>query len=163
MFLGNKTGHRFRSHARGFYCWPEFPAGSILVQIVDMARPPYKPTAADRRKVAVAAAGGMAHEDIALALGIARGTLLKHFDQELSTGAAEKRLAILNQLYATGMKGNVAAMKAYLAASPEIGAPAPEAEKPVKKGKKEQADDDAKTAQVGTEWGDLLPGATVRH
>ena len=49
----------------------------------------------------------MAHEDIALALGIARGTLLKHFDQELSTGAAEKRLAILKTRRRRGASATV--------------------------------------------------------
>jgi hypothetical protein len=122
-----------------------------------MARPPFKPTAAMRRKVAVAAGGGMAHEEIALALGISRNTLTKHFDAELSMGACAKRMEALDAMFKAAKGGNVTAQKAYVAMTPKLSAPAPDAQ--AKTGKKEQAQADAKVAQVGSDWESLLPGS----
>lgn len=125
-------------------------------------RPEYAPTKAQRDRVAIAAGGGMAHEEIALGLGISRTTLLKHFRLELSVGAYEKRLEVLQAMFKSAKGGNVAAQKAYVGLTPALSAPPAEAEQAEKtpaKGKKEQAKEDAVTAQVGTEWGDLLPGA----
>jgi hypothetical protein len=130
-----------------------------------MARPSFKPTAIQRRNVAIVAAGGMAHEDIAVALQISRNTLEKHFKAELSAGTAQKRMEILLSLFRAGKKGNVSAQKAFLAFVPTIGAPSakqPGTDIPVKEpkaepiGKKEQAQKDAVTAHVGTGWDDLL-------
>jgi hypothetical protein len=118
-------------------------------------RPPHQPTAATRRKVTNAAAGGMAHEEIALALGIHRHTLAKYYEHELSSGAMNRRAEVLDAMVRTALKGNVAAQKALLAMTPALAAPPAEAEKPL--GKKEQANADAKTAADGTEWADLLP------
>lgn len=125
-----------------------------------MARPPFKPTAAMRRKVAVAAGGGMSHEEIALALGISRNTLTKHFDAELSSGACSKRMEALDAMFKAAKGGNVTAQKAYIATVPKISAPAPEQTKPTKTGKKEKAQADATTAQVGSDWENLLPSGT---
>lgn len=134
-----------------------------------MARPTYKPTAADRRKVAIAAGAGLSHEEIAIGLGIARNTLEKHFEAELSHGAYAKRLEVLMAMHAAAKRGNVAAQKAYTslpmpraAATPlpadEAGAPKTKA---AAKGKKEQAHADAIGAQAGTDWQDLLPGSSA--
>ena len=120
-------------------------------------RPEFKPTPAMRRKVANAKGGGMPNEEIALALGISRNTLEKHFKEELSTGASQKRLDVLDALHRAALKGNVAAAKAFLSAGPVLeinSAEKPRAEPKV--GKKEQAERDAKTAHQGTEWADLL-------
>lgn len=123
-------------------------------------RPAFNPTPAMRRKVATAAAGGMAHEEIAVALGICRNTLAKHFENELSTGAHQKRMDVLDAMARAALKGNVSAAKAFLAATPMLAAPPAEPEKPV--GKKEQANRDATTAAAGTEWDDLIgSGANV--
>lgn len=128
-----------------------------------MARPPFKPTTVQRQHVAVAAAGGMAHEEIAQALGIARNTLEKHFTIELSSGAHKRRLSWLLAMDKAARGGNVAAQKALLSTSPTpLAPPSPvgqtvPAEKPAKLGKKEQANADAVGAQAGTEWSDLLP------
>lgn len=122
-------------------------------------RPGFKPTAALRRKVAIAAGGGMSHEEIALGLGISRPTLEKHFEHELSVGAYEKRLETLEALHRAAKKGNVAAIKAYGAMTPRAAVTPLEPEKPAPKpeGKKEQQNAEARIAQVGTEWEELLP------
>lgn len=100
----------------------------------------------------------MAHEAIAQALGISRNTLEKHFNHELTTGAFKKRLEALDALHRQAKKGNVAAIKAYTASLPGAIAPtAPKPEKAPKLGKKEQQQQEALTAQIGTEWQDLLP------
>ena len=112
-----------------------------------------------RQKVAIAAGGGMAHESIALALGIARNTLEKHFAHELSAGAYQKRLDVLLAMHAAAKKGNVAAAKVYAALEPHLIAPpigseagagapapapaaAPAPAKPAPVGKKAQAQAD---------------------
>jgi hypothetical protein len=126
-------------------------------------QPSHQPTAVLRKKVAVAAGGGMSHEEIALGLGISRNTLAKHYEHELSIGAYEKRLEALGAMHKSAKKGNVAAQKAYLALTPRASAPPVQppdgTAKPPEVGKKEQANRDAVTAAAGTDWNDLLPGA----
>ena len=125
-------------------------------------RPEFKPTAAQRRQVSIAAGGGMSHEEIAIALGIARGTLEKHFEDELCAGAMKRRLEVIVAMHTAAAKGNVSAQRAYLERQPQLGLPplpekgAGDAKAP-KLGKKEQAEADAKTAAAGTDWQDLLP------
>lgn len=130
-----------------------------------MARPEFKVTDALRRQVAVAAGGGMSHEEIALAIGCSRNTLEKHFEAELSEGALKRRFEVMQAMHAAAKKGNVAAAKFYLAAPPQASAP-PEkpAEAPAEKlGKKEQADRDAQSAAQGTSWGSILtPGTPIQ-
>lgn len=110
----------------------------------------------------------MTHEQIALALGIARNTLEKYFEVELSTGAYQRRMEVLVALHAAAKKGNVSAAKAYAGATPEFLPPsqqlpaapsAPEAREAIQspKGKKERQHEEATVAQVGTEWEHLLP------
>jgi hypothetical protein len=122
---------------------------------VKSGRKAFKPTAVQRRKVTNAAAGGMAHEEIAVALGICRNTLEKHFEKELSTGALGRRMEVLDAMARTALKGNVSAQKSFLAMTPTLAAPPAEPERSV--GKKEQANADAVTAATGTDWADLLP------
>lgn len=124
-----------------------------------------------RRKVAAAAAGGMSHDSIALALGITRPTLAKYFDAELTTGAAQKRLDALDALFVAAKKGNVSAIKTVLLVSGAVETPqAPgagaskEGEKPeaaqapaTRLGKKEAQQIAAVGAQDGTDWAGLLP------
>ncbi len=118
-------------------------------------RPPHKPTTVTRRKVTNAAAGGMSHEEISVALGIHRNTLEKYYATELSSGALGRRMEVLDAMARTALKGNVSAQKSFLAMTPTLAAPPSEPEKPV--GKKEQANRDATTAAAGTDWADLLP------
>lgn len=136
-------------------------------------RPAHAPTPATRRQVAVAAGGGMRHLDIAIALGISRETLEKHYADELAGGATKRRLEVLNAMFAAAKKGSSSAAKVYLAAEPELAVPTlpadageaapakPSAQAvvhPVGKplGKKEQAQVDAATAAAGTDWANLL-------
>lgn len=134
-----------------------------MSKIEIMARPPFKPTATQRRQVAVAAGAGMPHEEIAMGLGIARNTLDKHFGEELSGGACKRRLEVLGAMFAAAKKGNVTAQRAYMAMTPRLLAPPPEAPaKPAKVGKKEQQQADAVAAGQGNEWGELLAPA-ARH
>lgn len=136
-------------------------------------RPPFKPTAAMRRKVAAATAGGIPQESIALAIGCTAPTLRKHFANELTIGAAAQRVDAMDALFRKAKGGNVAACKAVLVlqaarapvgvtpkaqgASAPAAAPAP---KPLKLGKKEQAQHDAGAAAQGTPWENTLPTFT---
>lgn len=126
---------------------------------------PYTPTAALRRQVSVAAGGGMSHDDIALALRVSKPTLYKYFAADLAEGAAGRRIEVLDALYKAAIKGSVSACKGYLAVAPSIAAPPerPEPdgeEKGAPLGKKERANAEAKTAQVGSDWeDDLAPRA----
>jgi len=141
-------------------------------------RPPHAPTPALRRRVSIAAGGGMRHEDIALALGINRDTLAKYYEQELSVGAMERRAEVMQALHAAAKRGSSSAAKAYLLLEPQLAAPplpdgvSPQPEAPgpapapeprqARVGKKEQQKADAVTAQQGTDWESLLPGAPLQ-
>ena len=102
----------------------------------------------------------MRHVDIATALGIARDTLEKYFEAELSAGALARRMEVLQALHAAAKRGSSSAARAYLSqeATPAVPPlPAPEkVAKPEPIGKKQQAAADAVTAARGTEWDSLL-------
>lgn len=118
-------------------------------------RPAFNPTTVQRRKVTNAAAGGMSHEEISIALGIARNTLEKHFEKELSCGALNRRMEVLDAMARTALKGNVSAQKSFLAMTPTLAPPPISADKP--QGKKQQAEADAVGAEFGTGWESVLP------
>lgn len=117
----------------------------------------------------------MLHEQIAIALEISTDTLRKYYEHELSVGASQRRLDVLEALYRVVMKkGSTSAAKVYLANEPQVaaapqpagqgagqptaGAPAaPSPAAAAKLGKKEQAAADAVTAAEGTDWSALLP------
>lgn len=149
---------------RRFFFRPEFSSRAIFLTNngarKKRGRPEFQASAAQRRRVAVAAGAGMSHEEIALGLGISRPTLEKHFEHELSIGAYQKRLETLDALHKAAKKGNVAAIKAYNSMTPRVAAPPAEPTKPTvakPEGKKAQQQADAIVAQVGTEWEELLP------
>jgi len=122
-------------------------------------RPAFKPTTVQRRMVTNAAASGMSHEEIAIALGVARNTLEKYFEKELSTAALRRRMEVMDAMARTALKGNVAAQKAFLAQTPTLAAPPVEQGKPL--GKKDQANADAASAAAGTDWDDLIGKGNV--
>lgn len=127
----------------------------------------FKPTDEQRNMVAIAAGGGMSHEELAISLGIARETLETHFEHELAEGAYLKRSEVVAALHAAALKGNASAAREYLARAPDVAVPpTPQADdaapRKSKLGKKEQADEDAKEAGVGTDWDPLLKPARRR-
>ncbi len=126
--------------------------------MAEMGRPPFQPTDAQRKRVAVLAGKGWPHEEIALAISISPITLKKYFEHELSVGAYERRAEVVEALHAAASKANVTAAREYLKDTPAIAAPPLPVEKPEELGKKAQANETAKTAQVGSEWAELLPG-----
>lgn len=101
----------------------------------------------------------MAHEQIALAIGIARGTLLEHYHHELTEGACKRRMEVVEAAHRAALKGNVSAQRLLLGMEPEIGVPtaAQEGKDEPKVGKKEQANRDAVGAENGSGWEGLLP------
>jgi AcrR family transcriptional regulator len=102
----------------------------------------------------------MTHEEIAIALGITKPTLYKHFEYELAEGAYRRRCEVLEALHKAAVDGNVSACKAYAALTPTLAAPPVPEEKPEDKppeGKKAQAQADAQTAHLADpEWASLL-------
>ena len=115
-------------------------------------RPAFKATTAQRNAVAVGAGAGMPHSEIALALGVSRSTLIRHFKLELSSGAAAKRIQVLCALYTAAKRGSASAAKCYLA----LGT-APAAPREPAPGKKVLAQRAAVTAAIGSDWESLLP------
>lgn len=111
----------------------------------------------------MAAGFGMTHEEIAIGIGISRPTLEKHFSLELSTGAYQRRMEVIEAMHAAALKGSAAAGRAFMAMDPRIAPPPPDpVEKDVPVGKKEQANQDAKTAHSGTEWHGILAAPGVQ-
>lgn len=126
------------------------PKGSVEIKPLDGV----KQTTALRHLVAVAAGAGMAFAEIALSLGIPRQTLNERYGTELSAGACRKRLEVLLAMHAAAKRGNVSAMKTYMALTPKVAPPPVPA--PASQGKKQRAQAAAETAEVGTGWEGLL-------
>ena len=124
----------------------------------------FDPKPKHRRRVMVCAGSGMAHDEIARALGITEQTLRAYFETELSIGAAHCRANVLERIYRQAInakKPSVAAAKFYLQGEPALACPPHgdviDVTPVVRLGKKEQADRDATTAAIGTAWERLLP------
>lgn len=122
-----------------------------------MARPAFKPTPALRRRVSIAAAAGMSHQEIAIGLGIAKMTLEKHFVADLSIGANARRLEIVEALHKSAKGGSVAAAKAFLAMQPALAPPPAEIDEPARPvGKKQEQNAAAQVAHVDTGWAAIV-------
>lgn len=132
-----------------------------------MARPQHEPTGMTRIQVSIAAAAGMPHDQIALAIDVSRGTLEKHYKHELTAGACKRRMEVLQATHMSAMHGNVSAQRLLLDLQAKAPAQAPE-EKPAaadrapKLGKKAQAKQDASQAEQGTGWAGLLPDGVLQ-
>lgn len=74
-------------------------------------RPAFKATAKLRRQVAELISCGMSQDEVARAIGCSTPTLVKHFPDELATGAARKRAEVIGLLYRNARAGNVSAQK----------------------------------------------------
>lgn len=133
-------------------------------------RPPFSPTAQNRRTVEEMKACGEPTELIARALRLDVDTLKRHFADELAQGHAERRREVVGLLFKTARKGNVTAIKKLEEMTRIAGADAdalgqPEAPaRPAKLGKKAQAQAEAEAvvAGGGADWGDdLQPGSKL--
>lgn len=123
-------------------------------------RPPLKPTATQRQRVRIAAGAGVAHFEIAAALGVSQPTLRKHFAAELHEGAALARVEVAVALHGAALRGSPSACRAFLAlGAARLADPPPPKSKPKPPGKKELQAANAITAADGTDWADLLPAA----
>lgn len=109
---------------------------------------------------------GDAQNSVARALGIDDDTLRKHFAEEIATGAAKRRLQVVNAVFDGVREGNASLirkaeeMTRAAAAQAGIRDPLdqPTASGVDRRGKKEIRRDEAATAGEGSEWGeDLKP------
>src|SRR4051812_17722406 len=81
----------------------------------EVARPAYKPSLDEIRKVEVLVAAGWGERDIAEVLEIARETLRKHFRRELQNGSLTCRAEVLQSLHFSARSyGNISAKKMWL-------------------------------------------------
>ncbi len=120
-------------------------------------RPPFKPTATQRRLVRLAAGAGLPHVQIAAALAISQPTLRKAFAGELGTGGARAKVEVVAALHASALRGSAAAARAYLSLAAARPADLPPTPKLPRVGKKETAAANAVSAAEGTDWESLLP------
>jgi hypothetical protein len=139
-------------------------------------RPAYEPTDKERKQVEAFVAYGARQDDIATLMGIDPKTLRQHFRDELDHGKLRANMKVAESLYrqAVGAPAmhDAAGRVIREEQKPLLGAaifwlktqagwseftpakpPAPKDERP---GKKAQADLDARTAEQGTGWGDLV-------
>lgn len=92
-------------------------------------------------------------------IGVAKHTLLKHYERELQVGAAKVEATLVGNLLALSKGKDGTALKAIMfALNCRFGwsayVPRPETEKPL--GKKELADLEARSAHEGSDWGSIL-------
>jgi AcrR family transcriptional regulator len=120
-----------------------------------MSRRAFKPTTRERRRVELLI-GEISEDAIAETLGIARGTLRKHFASELRLGYARVLADNLERLDKAASKGNVAAMRALLARKAELPAPAGDSAAAEQAHSSRKLAKKAKRAGVGTAWQDFV-------
>lgn len=103
----------------------------------------------------------MSRDDIAAVIGVSAPTLAKYYFAELNEGVAKERAAALLWLRESAAGGNVSAQKAWIKVLADGQGVAPvrgDVDPEMQLGKKEKALRDAKSADQGSAWGDL-----VRH
>lgn len=114
--------------------------------------PPFQPTDEQRRAVLIMAAAHGPEEEIARAIGVSVDMLNAHFAKELCDGPSIGYRDGVESLYNSMKAGNVAATKAWLILNMQgdrIAAPKAAEIQPAAnamKGKKEQADENARAA-----------------
>src|ERR1044072_1434710 len=133
-----------------------------------VGRPEFEVKPEHRERVEQMIAVGRPKAEIAAAIGCSVPTLNKYFADEILNGPARKYAENLGWMFEAARGGNASSMKSLediilLATFDRV---VQNDEKPsddrsqreVRLGKKDQADEDAKTAGGGTEWGnDLAP------
>jgi hypothetical protein len=126
-------------------------------------RPPYEPTDKERAQVRMLSGMGIPMTDIAKVIGISVPTLATHFRSDLDLGFIEANTKVAASLFKAATdatKPSVVAQIFWLkcrAGWSETEGVVPE-ETP---GKKAQAQAQAKTAHLGTDWDGILPGASA--
>ena len=116
-----------------------------------MARKPHEPTAANRSIVESMAAYGVPQFDIARVLSISVDTLAKYYREELDTAATRANSQVANNLFKLATKNDFKAIPAAIFwLKTRAGWSMSEGEFD---GKKKQAEEAAKTAGLGTDWG----------
>jgi hypothetical protein len=79
-----------------------------------MARPRFRPTEEQRRKVKLSAAYGMPHDQIACKIGIrSPKTLRRHFRRELEAGRAEGNSQVAQTLFKMAISGKYPQVTIY--------------------------------------------------
>jgi len=111
----------------------------------------FKPSKAQRAAIAVAAAAGMSHRDIAETHGTTAKVLEATCRDELTTQASQVRFAVIDAMHKAALKGNVTAARAFLARPADCGGPLNRAATGVKERRKH----DAVSAADATEWQDV--------
>lgn len=137
-------------------------------------RPKHKPTDDSRLVVKVLVAANKRVSEIAEALAISEPTLRRAYKSELAHGRAQIRAEVMFRMMEQVKAGNVSAMAHILrqfdkADALDVQRDFDGAEPPVRRegalrrGKKEQAAEDATTAGLGSDWGDdLTRGLSLR-
>jgi hypothetical protein len=122
-----------------------------------MARPPHKPTEANRKQVDAMIGYGIPEFDVARVLGITVATMFKYYRNEIETAAIRANAAVAQSLWRMATNGNVAAAIFWAKTRMRWTEPPREF---VQLGdtttKKEQAMEAARTAGEGTPWAELL-------
>ena len=121
-----------------------------------MGRPEFVPRLDDHEKVQVLRAQGMSLNAIATAIDIHPETLRKHFAGDLEVAVAKRTAAVLMARYRAATGGNVAAQNKFLELAGAVPPKLKRKAKPARLGKKEQAALDARTADQGTSWEELV-------
>src|SRR5687768_15714543 len=83
-------------------------------------RPAFSPKPAQRRRVAILAAGKMSQESIANALKISVETLVKHFQHELTVGADEANSKVLAKIYEGATKGHAPQQRLWMSRQVQV-------------------------------------------
>lgn len=138
----------------------------MLVTKRRRGRPDFVPTKAQREDVMLYIAGGISEASIAHIIGITHVTLRKHFEVELRTGREVVRSENLRLLRKAAKKGNVSAIRMLEEKShiqPQRTMPDTPAEpKPVKLGKKAQAQAEAERPDTTVPMGELMARRAAR-
>lgn len=125
-------------------------------------RPPFAATKRQCKRVEEMISCGMSEPEISHVIGCSVPTLRKHFADHLMHGRARRRAEVIELLYKTARKGNVSAQKqledmtAVAASLRPSMADVAEVPKPVKLGKKEEADQAAANPDASTPLGELM-------
>jgi DNA-binding CsgD family transcriptional regulator len=132
--------------------------GGAAHKVADLAapgRPEHEVTRRNQEKVKLWALHDWSEDRMARQLGISRNTLRKHYASELEFGADAVATEAMLDLKRQSAAGKTAASN-KLIEQYRLLVPRTEPAPPPDLGKKAQADIDAKTAHVDTDWGELM-------